>query len=73
MEERLLLHWIRLSSGNIAERHHEAAAAVEAHLADSRSALRDRAAVAARETADTVPIKRLVQFPFGCMLLQNLG
>ena len=52
VEERFLFDRITLDAGDIPPRHAQAAALVEANLADAHGALWNRAAMAARMTAN---------------------
>jgi hypothetical protein len=68
MEERLLLDGIALHSSGVSPRDVEGAAAIEADFAHAGLALGNRAAVAARKTADAVVIKFFVE---SCVGLAN--
>jgi hypothetical protein len=59
MKKRFLFNWIALDAGNVAPGDVEAAAGVEADLADACLAFEDGAVVTAGVTADSALIERL--------------
>src|SRR5208337_5081896 len=68
VEERLLLDWITLHSGDVAPGNVERATVVEANLADTGLSLWNRTAVAAGITAHSIAIQL---FPKSGIALAN--
>ena len=65
VEERLLLDRIALHAADVAIRHVQHAAAIEAHLADAGGAVGNGTRVAARMTAQPAAVDRLDQLRRG--------
>jgi hypothetical protein len=65
VEERLLLDGIALHAADVAPRHHEPAALVEAHLAHAHRAVGNRALVAAAKAANAAFVDLLDEFRRG--------
>ena len=73
VEERLLLDRIALHAADIAPGHLQAAALVEAHLADADRADRERAAVAAGHAPQTAVGQLLVELAVARFARQNVS
>ena len=73
VEERLLLDRIALHAADVAPRHQQPAALVEAHLADADRALGQRTAVAARVAAQPAVGQRVVQLALARLAREHLS
>ena len=73
VKERLLLDRIALHAADVAPRHAQPAALVEAHLADADRALRQRAAVAARVAAQPAVRQRVVELALARFAREHLS
>jgi hypothetical protein len=73
MKEGLLLNRIALYPAGISPRNQQYSATIKTNLANSWLSIRDRAAVTAGETPDTIAIKLLVQVAFANILVNDFA
>src|SRR5262245_49736186 len=73
MKEWFFLYGVALHAPHVTPRNIELASSIESNLANSGSAFRDRAAMAARETADSPIVEFLVKLAFANVVTKNVS
>src|SRR5207244_12107615 len=72
MEEWFFLYGVALNAPHVTPRNIELASAIESNLANPGPAVRDRAAMAARETADSLIVELLVKLAFANIVIKSV-
>ncbi len=73
MEEWFFLYGVALNAPHVTLRNVELASSIESNLANPGPAIRDRAAMAARETADSPIVELLVKLAFANIVIKNVS
>ena len=73
MEEWFFLYGVALNAPHVTPRNVEFASSIESNLANPGPALRDRAAMAAREAADSPIVKLLVKLAFANIVIKDVS
>ena len=73
MKEWFFLYGVALNAPHVTPRNVERASSIESNLANPGPAIRDRAAMAARETADSLIVELLVKFAFANIVVKNFS
>jgi hypothetical protein len=73
MEEWFFLYGVALNTPHVTPRNVEFASSIESNLANPGPAFRDRAAMAARETADSPIVELLVKLAFANIVIKNVS
>ena len=73
MEEWFFLYGVALNAPHVTPRNVERASSIESNLANSGPAVRDWAAMAARETADSPIVELLVKLAFANIVIKNVS
>jgi hypothetical protein len=73
MEEWFFLYRVTLNAPHVTPRNVELASSIESNLANPGPAFRDRAAMAARETADSPIVELLVKLAFANIVIKNVS
>ena len=73
VEEWFFLYGVALNAAHVTPGNVELACSIESNLANPGSAFGDRAAMAARETADSPIVELLIKLAFANIVIKNVS